>query len=209
MKTRQQAAPQYTTDAEGQQLVHVALANTDQRATLHAEDYQRWLAAGFSRHWSLTNTGGRFLYVLAHARSPSSSQRSLTVARWIAGAGKGQRVGYADGDRLNLCRENLALVQGPAKAAAAWLRPNDGTPLRRPAKAQPPVAHAAPARPARPAVTQQAPAAPVRPVRPAVIPQAPAAPAAEYTPRVVDLAALGQRVREQLKASAATRGGAL
>lgn len=70
MKKKQQAAPEYTTEADGQQLVHVALANTDQRATLHAEDFERWLGAGFSPFWSFARTGGRFQYVLVNARSP-------------------------------------------------------------------------------------------------------------------------------------------
>jgi hypothetical protein len=147
MKKKQQAAPEYTTDADGRQLVHAALANTDQRATLYAEDYQRWLAAGFPPFWSFVSTGGRFQYVLASTRSPSNSKRSLTVARWIASAGRGQRVCYADGDRLNLRSENLELAQGTAKAAAAWLRPNDGTPLRRKLKAQTQDIHATPVRP--------------------------------------------------------------
>jgi hypothetical protein len=131
MKKQQQAAPEYTTDANGQQLVHVALANTDQRATLHAEDFHRWLDAGFSRYWSFVSTGGQNQYVLANARSPTNSLRSLTVARWIAKAGRGQLVSYADGDRLNLRRDNLELVRGPAKASSNWVRPNDGTPPRR------------------------------------------------------------------------------
>jgi hypothetical protein len=133
MKKMQQVAPEYTTDEDGQQLVYVALANTDQRAAMYADDYHRWLAAGFSRHWSFISTGGRFRYVLANARSPTNSTRTLTVARWIAEAGKGEQVRYADGDRLNLRTENLILVKGAgaAKAAAHWLRPNDGTPPRK------------------------------------------------------------------------------
>jgi len=138
MKKKQQAAPEFTTDADGQQVVHVALANTDQRATLYVEDYQRWLAAGFSPFWSFASTGGRFQYVLANTRSPSNSTRTVPVARWIADAGKGQRVSHADGDRLNLRRDNLAVVKGGggAKIAAARLKPNDGTPPRRKSKAQ-------------------------------------------------------------------------
>ncbi len=136
MKNMQQEAPECTTDADGQQLVHVALANTDQRATMYADDYRRWLTAGFSRHWSFVSTGGRFRYVLASVRSPSNSKRSLTVARWIAGAGKGEQVRHVDGDRLNLRSENLTLVKGAgaSKAASHWLRPNDGTPTRRKTK---------------------------------------------------------------------------
>ncbi|MHB1058063.1 MAG: hypothetical protein ACYC0F_09300 [Rhodanobacter sp.] len=126
MKYRQQAAPEYTTDADGQQLVHIALANTDQRATLYAEDFQRLMDAGWPPYWSLTNTGGRFDYVLAYARSPMNRPRSITLARLIAQAAKGQRITYADGDRTNLRRDNLLIVKGggPTKAHALALRPS-------------------------------------------------------------------------------------
>lgn len=134
MKKKQQAAPEYFTDNSDRHLVRIALANTEQRATMYAEDFHRWLAAGFSPFLSLTSTGGRHKYVLANVRSPRNTLRSLPLARWIAGAGRGERVRYADGDRLNLRRENLVIVKGggSAKAAVAWLRPNDGTtPLRK------------------------------------------------------------------------------
>jgi len=149
MKKKQQAAPEYTINSDGQRLVHVALANSNQRATLYAEDFQRWLAAGFSPFWSFTSTGGRFQYVLVNARSPSNSKRTVPIARWLADARKGQRVRYADGDRLNLCRENLTAVKGGggAKTAAAWLKPNDGTPPRRKPKAHTQDADAVPVRP--------------------------------------------------------------
>lgn len=186
MKYRQQAAPEFTTDADGQQLVHVALANTDQRATLYAEDYQRWLAAGFSPYWSLCDVGYGIQYVLASARTAGNKHRSLTVARWIADAGKGQRVRYADGDRLNLRRENLVFEQGPAGSAVAWLRPCKGIVG----------AEQCPQDSDRPAQPHSV------PTRPTVTQQAPMTPRAPYVPRVVDVAALGQRVRQQMAAQA-------
>jgi hypothetical protein len=215
MKRNQQAAPEFTTDADGQQLVHVALANTDRRAIMYAVDYQRLMAAGFSPFWTLASTGGRFQYVLVHARSPSNSPRTLTVARWIAGAGKGQRVGYADGDRLNLRMENLELVEGPAKAAVDLLRPNDGTPPRRKPKPQTPAVHAAPVRPAvtprtqvAAVATQRAPVTPTAPTETQQAPSAPAAPPTGYTSRTVDMDALAQRVRKQVTAGVSYNGGA-
>lgn len=204
MKYKQQAAPEYTTTADGQRLVHVALANTDQRATLYAGDYQRWLAAGFSPFWSLTSTGGRFRYVLAAARSVSNSCRSLTVARWIADAGKGQRVSYIDGDRLNLCRENLELAQGPAKAAAAWLRPNDGTPARKVKRKQAAGAHTAPV---RPALSPQTPATNRAPAATTATEQAPVAPRGPHTAPVIDMGALAERVRQRVAAGVSYNGG--
>lgn len=169
-KQKQAASTEFTTDADGQQLVHVALANTDRRATLYAEDYDRILAAGFSPCWSITSTGGRFEYVLVAARSPANGKRSLTVARLVAEAGKGQRVGYSDNDRLNLRRDNLTINQGPAKSAAVWLLPRVPT-------APPPAAR----EPER--VQTSTP---------------PSTPRSSFTPRVVDTAALGQRVRQQM-----------
>lgn len=126
MQRKQQAAPEFTTDADGQELAHIALANTDRRATLYAEDFQRLMDAGWSPHWSLTNTGWRFAYVLAHACNPMNRSRSITLARLIAQAAKGQRVTYADGDRTNLRRDNLRIVKGGgiAKAHASALRPS-------------------------------------------------------------------------------------
>jgi hypothetical protein len=115
---RKQSTPEFTTDAGGQRLVRVSLANTDQRAMLYAEDYQRLMDAGFSSCWAVTSTGGRFQYVLANARNPQDGKRSITIARLVAKAGKGQRVTYVDGDRLNLRGENLAIVKGGGNAAA-------------------------------------------------------------------------------------------
>ncbi|MFK2904839.1 hypothetical protein ISP17_12820 [Dyella ginsengisoli] len=170
-KHRQQAAPQFTADADGNRLAHIALAHTHERATLYAEDYERVLAQGFSPYWAIASTGGRHRYVLVQARSPSNIGRSLTVARLVAQAGKGQRVGYADGDRLNLRRENLVLVKGPAKAAAVWLHPKSNKATNKPG-----------------AATPEAPN----------VPPIPSPPRAPFAPRVVDTAALGQRVRQQM-----------
>jgi hypothetical protein len=136
MKKMQQAAPEFTTDADGLELAHVALANTEQRATLHADDFRQLMAAGWSKHWALTNTGGRFEYVLAYARGPLNNPRTVPVARLIAQAPKGRRVTYIDGDRTNLRRDNLRIVKGGGltKAHASTLRPSkDAPPQRSPA----------------------------------------------------------------------------
>jgi hypothetical protein len=129
MKKMQQAQPEFTTDDNGQQLAHVALANTNQRATLYAEDYAWLMSEGWSPFWSLTNTGGRYDYVLANARGPRDNPRTVTLARLIAQAAKGQRVTYADGDRTNLRRDNLVIVKGGGltKASAHALRPGKET----------------------------------------------------------------------------------
>ena len=173
MKKMQQAQPEFTTDADGQELAHVALANTQQRATLYAEDYKQLMDDGWSPYWSLTNTGGRFEYVLIHAHGPTGRRRTITLARLIAQAAKKQQVTYADGDRTNLRRDNLLIVRdgGSAKAHASALRPRkDAAPHR------------------GPTVTTETPQTPAVPMQPQ----------AAYTPRTIDTAALGQRVREQM-----------
>jgi hypothetical protein len=173
MKKMQQASPQFTTDADGQRLVHVALANSQQRATLYAEDFLWLMNDGWSPYWSLTNTGGRFEYVLANGRSPLNKPRTVTLARLIAQAAKGRRVTYLDGDRTNLRRDNLRIVKGGGltKAHASALRPRkDAAPQRAPTV---------------PTETPQTPAVPMQPQ-------------AAHTPRTIDTVALGQRVREQM-----------
>jgi hypothetical protein len=188
MKKMQQAAPEFTTDADGQELTHVALANTDQRATLYAEDFRHLMDAGWSRHWALTNTGGRFEYVLAYARGPMNNPRTITLARLIAQAAKGQRVTYADGDRTNLRRDNLVIVKGGGltKAHASALRPcKEAAPQRIPADPSGPMrSHATHTRP-------------VRPTESTGNPSAPGKSAAAYTARVIDRAALSARVGER------------
>ena len=199
---KQQAAPQFTTDADGQQLVHVALANTDQRATLYAEDYQRLISAGFSRHWSFNDNGNGSAYVKANGRRADGRQTKVRIARLIAGAGKGEHVRFADGNTRNLRADNLRIQRARARYGCGDLLPNTAavdaareqaedrrltTTTRGPVL---PWLHQRTRRgPVRPAVAQQAPTAPAEPRRP-------------FTPRVVDVAALGQRVREQLAAQA-------
>jgi hypothetical protein len=176
MNKMQQAQPKFTTDADGKQLAHVALANTQQRATLYAEDYKQLMEQGWSPYWSLTNTGGRFEYVLSHAHGSTGTRRTITLARLIAQAAKKQQVKYADGDRTNLRRDNLLIVRGSgsAKAHASALRPRkDAAPLR------------------TPTVTTETPQTPQTPA-------VPMQPRAAYTPRTIDTVAIGQRVREQM-----------
>jgi len=125
-KTKQRATTIFTIDSNRRRLAHVALAETDQRVTLYAHDLERVLAAGWSPFWSYTRTGkpgSRRRYVLVNARNPKDGQRTLTVARLVAEAGKRQVVRYVDGDTLNLRRENLLVQKGIAWMAVETLRP--------------------------------------------------------------------------------------
>lgn len=124
MKKQQQAAPEYTTDADGQQLVHVALANSNQRATLYAEDYQRLMDTGYSRHWSLNDNGHGSAYVKADGRRADGKQVKLRIARLIAEASHGEHVRFADGNTLNLRRDNLRIQEGRARYDSGELLPN-------------------------------------------------------------------------------------
>lgn len=128
-KIKHRAPIIFTTDSEGRCLAHVALAETNQRTTLYAEDLERILAEGWSPFWSYTSTNKTAphrKYVLVHAIGANGRRRSLTVARLIAKASKGQRVKYADGDRLNLCPENLLVKKGGAWMPLESLRPRMG-----------------------------------------------------------------------------------
>lgn len=176
MTKLRQPAPEYTIDPQGNRLVHLPLANTSERATLYAEDYERMVADGYSARWAIASTGGHHKYVLVNARSPGNGKRSLTVARLVAQAGRGQIVGYADGDRLNLRRDNLRVHEGRAKAAAGWLLPKaKGTP----------------------SPSQEPRAAREKTPRTSPIPTPPRTP---YTPHVRDARAIAARVQQTIEA---------
>lgn len=124
MKKMQQAPTTYITDADGQRLAHVALANTDQRATLYAEDLERLLAAGFSRFWKHVRDGRGNAYATLSAYTPEGYMREIPVARLIADAKRRKCVRPNDGNTLNLRLENLSKYHGPARFAAADWYPN-------------------------------------------------------------------------------------
>lgn len=202
MKMKQQAAPEYTTDADGQQLVHIALANSNRRATLYAEDFQRLTAAGFSSRWQYTEDGRGSAYVTLTAYTRDGHNRVIPVARLLADAGHGERVRCSDGNTLNLRIENLSIYLG-----RAWFPASDWFPttaalraagIAPAVKTKPRRTHAAPA---RPAVTPQTPAATT------VTERAPAAPREPYTPPTIDTKATAQRVRERVAAGVSYNGG--
>ena len=114
MKHRKHVAAKFITDNTGVELAKVPLTSRDQHATLYADDYRRLMAAGWSPYWAQASTGKKHEYVLVSARNPKGRRRSLTVARLVAEVGKGLTVSYADGDRLNLRRDNLLIRKGTA-----------------------------------------------------------------------------------------------
>lgn len=116
---KQQALPEFTTDADGYELAHIALANSNQRATLYAEDYRRLIDAGFSRHWQYTKDAHGSAYVTLSAYKAQGEDRLVPVVRLIVGAKHGQRVRASDGNTRNLRKENLTLYHGAARHDAA------------------------------------------------------------------------------------------
>jgi len=189
MKQRQQAAPEYTTDADGQRLVHVALANSQQRATLYAEDYHRLMDAGWSPYWQHTQDGHGNAYPTLGAYNPKGVDCLVSVARLIAHAKAGQRLSYADGNPLNLRAENLKLVKGSARYGAADWHPN-ATAMFGAGLTLKDSAWREGSRPPR------------NRSRAPTVPTAPVEPRASYTPHTVDVAAISQRVRQQMAAQA-------
>jgi len=123
-KTKQQAAPEFITDADGQRLALVSLAHTGQRATLYAEDYRRLMDAGFSPFWNLTADGRGNAYPALGAYTAQGHYRMVTVARLLEAPGAGKRVRCADGNNLNLRTENRELEDAPVRRSAADWYPN-------------------------------------------------------------------------------------
>lgn len=123
-KIKQQIAPEFTIDADGQELVHVALANSQQRATLYAEDYRRLISAGFSAFWQYTEDGRGGAYPTLYAYTPAGKSYIVPVARLVANAGHGERIRYNEGNALNLRMENLSFTPGYAWHAASDWFPN-------------------------------------------------------------------------------------
>lgn len=126
MNRQQQVAPEFTIDADGQELAHIALTGSTERATMYAEDYRRIAEIGWSTHWSLVRTAGKNKYVLANVRALAGHRRTITVARLVMAAQRGERVSHIDGDKLNLRRDNLSLRKGggTSRFAVASLKPS-------------------------------------------------------------------------------------
>lgn len=219
IKHRQQAPTTFTIDADGQRLAHVALANSQQRATLYADDYERLIAAGFSRFWKLTADGCGSAYATLNAHTREGHNREVPIARLVVEAKRGERVRSTDGQTLNLRRENLASYEGRARFDASdWfpsveaLRAAGIEPVQEknrtkrstrrrdtPDKAPHGAATVAPVPPTQhapcttPASTPRAPQE-MRDVQPPALMPPPVA----HVPRVIDRAAISARVRDQL-----------
>lgn len=102
-------SPKFFTDADGQRCARIQLAKPGQFAILFAQDLERLIANRVPLNWYV-NLDGKRTY--GHVKVAIVGDNVRTVARLIAGAGKGEQVHYRDGNRLNLCRSNLVVVDG-------------------------------------------------------------------------------------------------
>lgn len=110
--TKRMPAIERACDNDGRAIVLVPLANYPVPAKLFEADFDALRAAGLTDHWTFNNTGNGHAYVRAgHYSSPG---KLITVARVIEGAGPRVAVKYADGNPLNLRRDNLYLGRGNA-----------------------------------------------------------------------------------------------
>ena len=92
-------------DADGAEIVLVPIRDEGRPAKLLIDDYRKLVEAGLGGdHWWMGGRDTRYVHC------GSRTNRSATiVARLIADAGPEHQVGYLDGDRRNLRRDNLWL----------------------------------------------------------------------------------------------------
>jgi hypothetical protein len=102
--------------ADGSRIADVPLPGAQGlRVTLDAADFDRLMDIGMSPAW-FTNGGG---YVRAEAPASFGVPNLVQVARVIMEPPPGCIVKYRDGDRLNLRRSNLLVVEASRTTAKA------------------------------------------------------------------------------------------
>jgi len=112
---------QFRQGADGTNLAFVTL-KCGSEVTLLADDYQALLRLGVSPNWFLNKSGSGTAYVRTRISSQLGWGNVAQVARLIAQpAARGVFLRYADGNRLNLRRDNLIFRQGRTRAKA-WER---------------------------------------------------------------------------------------
>lgn len=111
---RRAASPYHTiTDKSGRKIAIVDATQGREFAIL-ATDWES-VRREFGNCWFARSNGNGSFYIGAK-RSDVLAPRVL--ARTLMGAGRGQRVRYRDRNPMNLLRENLYIVSGPAKHAS-------------------------------------------------------------------------------------------
>ena len=89
-------------------MVKVALSNRrGLYATVDATTFDAWVASGGTTRWIVNGDGRGRQYVRCYKRGVAGEL--ALVARLLVGAGRGDRISYANGDRLDLRAENLTV----------------------------------------------------------------------------------------------------
>lgn len=118
-KAAKTAKDQHLQKQTSPQITQVPLSNRlGQFAKINTEDYKRLMALGVSQYWMLNSNGSGNEYVRVKYRGNLS-----TVARLILGNPSRQMVTYLDGDRTNLCRDNLLLGKSGKKYGRNYTQP--------------------------------------------------------------------------------------
>lgn len=113
----QRRTPTTTHDQRGRAVVLVPLANHPKPARLLLSDFEALKAQGVSDQWTLNKAKPGHRYV--RASSSAGAKHLVTIARVLLDAQRGRQIGYHDGDRTNLLRENLYLKGGERRARRA------------------------------------------------------------------------------------------
>ena len=111
-------------ETNNREILTVPVTGSDKPVRIDRESYELVLAAGHTGAWYLGDNGSGYGYVLVADNSLVGN--NVRVARLIAGVGKGQRVSYHDGNRLNLCSWNLKTSKGYAKGITR-IKPTETT----------------------------------------------------------------------------------
>lgn len=113
----QRRTPTTTHDHRGRVVVLVPLANHPIPARLRLSDFEALKAQGVSDQWTLNKAKPGHGYVRASAAHAAG--HLVTIARLLLDAQQGRQIGYRDGDRTNLLRENLYLKGTERRARRA------------------------------------------------------------------------------------------
>ncbi|MFA9479225.1 hypothetical protein ACERK3_13115 [Phycisphaerales bacterium AB-hyl4] len=98
-------------DHDGAKVMKVPLSDGIHEAKLWPQDYRRLAAMNMTTGWCYNAAGPGHQYVrIADSQQRFGPGELVTAARIIVDAGKGERVKYRDGNRLNLRRENLNVI---------------------------------------------------------------------------------------------------
>jgi hypothetical protein len=125
IKTRKSTAlrpVRFAKDVDGKAIALVTLKGGDV-AKLFAEDYAELRQADISPNWFLRGNGTGRDYVSVQAPAYFGRNNIAQVARLLAKPPfPGLLIRYADGDRLNLRRDNLVVCRGKtnAKGRERW-----------------------------------------------------------------------------------------